>query len=67
MYDIITNPIPKNDLFVTEDNLTAMFNRIEGLSNKQERAQAYQIAFMVLNTCHKIVNEEILSKEVFAQ
>jgi len=67
MYDIITNPIPKNDLFVTEDNLTDMFNRIEGLSNKQERAQAYQIAFMVLNTCHKIVNEEILSKEVFAQ
>jgi len=67
MYDIITNPIPKNDLFVTEDNLTAMFNRIEGLSNKQERAQAYQIAFMVLNTCHRIVNEEILSKEVFAQ
>jgi len=67
MYDIITNPIPKNDLFVTEDNLTELFNRIEGMSNKQEKAQAYQIAFMVLNTCHKIVNEEILSKEVFAQ
>jgi hypothetical protein len=67
MYDIVKNPIPKNDLFVTEDSLEAMFSRIEGLSNKQERAQAYQIAFMVLNTCHKIVNEEILSKEIFAQ
>jgi len=67
MYDIVQNPIPKNDFFVTEDNLTELFNRIEGMSNKQEKAQAYQIAFMVLNTCHKIVNEEILSKEIFAQ
>jgi hypothetical protein len=67
MYDIVQNPIPKNDFFVTEDNLTELFNRIEGMSNKQEKAQAYQIAFMVLNTCHKIVNEKILSKEIFAQ
>jgi hypothetical protein len=67
MYNIVENPIPKNDLFVTEDNLTEMFNRIEGLSNKQERAQAYQIAFMVLNTCHKLVEDKILSKEIFAR
>ena len=67
MYDIVNNPIPKNDLFVTENSLEDMFGRIEGLSNKQERAQAYQIAFMVLNTCHKLVEDKILSKEIFCQ
>ena len=65
MYNVVENPIPKNDLFVTEPTLEDMFSRIEGLSNKQERAQAYQIAFMVLNTCHKLVEDRILSKEVF--
>jgi hypothetical protein len=65
MYNVVENPIPKNDLFVTEPTLEDMFSRIEGLSNRQERAQAYQIAFMVLNTCHKLVEDRILSKEVF--
>jgi hypothetical protein len=67
MYDTVTNPIPKNGLFVTEPTLDDMFARIEALSNKKERAQAYMIATMVMNTCHKLVEDNILSKEVFAQ
>ena len=67
MHNTVTNPIPKNGLFVTEPTLKDMFDRIENISNRQERAQAYMIASMVLNTCHKLVEDNILSKEVFAQ
>lgn len=66
MYDIINNPIPHSGLFVTE-SIEQVFARIESFSNKKEKAQAYQIAMLVLNACHKTVNDEILSKEVFAQ
>jgi hypothetical protein len=66
MYDIVKNPIPRSSLFVTE-SLEDVFKRIDGFSNRQERAQAYQIAMLVCNACHKAVEDEILSKEVFAQ
>jgi len=66
MYNVVENPIPHSGLFVTEPTLKDMFDRIEAISNKQERAQAYMIATMVMNTCHKLVNDEILSKEIFA-
>ena len=54
----MNNPIPKSDLFVTE-SLKEVFERIERLSNKQERALAYQIAMTVLNACHRAVEQEI--------
>ena len=54
----MNNPIPKSDLFVTE-SLKEVFERIERLSNKQERALAYQIAMTVLNACHLAVEEEL--------
>jgi len=52
------NPIPKSDLFVTE-TLSQVFARIESFSNRQERAQAYQIAMLVLNACHETVQKEL--------
>jgi hypothetical protein len=52
------NPIPKSDLFVTE-TLSQVFARIESFSNRQERAQAYQIAMLVLNACHLAVQKEL--------
>ena len=52
------NPIPKSDLFVTE-SLKQVFERIERLSNRQERALAYQIAMTVLNACHAAVQKEL--------
>jgi hypothetical protein len=66
MYDIINNPIPKNGMWATPDNLTDLFNQLE-LYTGQERALAMHVAMLTLNTCSKIVDEEILSKEVFAQ
>jgi hypothetical protein len=64
MYDIVKNPIPRSNLFVTE-SLSEVFERIESISNKKEKAHAYQIAMTVLNACHKLVEDEILSKEIF--
>lgn len=66
MYDVINNPIPTSKLFVTPESEQALYDRIEGLSGK-ERALAYQIAMMTFNLCNKLVQDEILAKEVFAQ
>jgi hypothetical protein len=52
------NPIPHSNLFVTE-SLTQVFARIESFSNRQERAQALQIAMLVLNACHQTVQKEL--------
>jgi len=64
MYNTINNPIPKSGLFVTADNLTELFNMLDQYTGEQ-KALAMQVAMMTMNTCNKIVEEEILSKEVF--
>jgi hypothetical protein len=66
MYDIVTNPIPKSRLFATPATEQDLFNRIESLSGA-EKALAFQIAMMTFNLCNKLVEDNILSKEVFAQ
>jgi hypothetical protein len=66
MYDVVTNPIPKSRLFATPATEQDMFNRIESLSGA-EKALAFQIAMMTFNLCNKLVEDNILSKEVFAQ
>ncbi len=53
------NPIPKSSLFHTPENLQELFDRIEGFSNKKEKAQAYQIAMMTLNACSLVVDKMI--------
>ena len=66
MYDIVNNPIPKSKLFVTPQDEQDLFNRIEQLSGA-EKALAFQIAMMTFNLCNRLVQDKILSKEVFAQ
>ena len=66
MYDIVKNPIPTSKLFVTPKDEQDLYNRIEMLVGT-DKALAYQIAMMTFNLCNKLVQEEILSKEVFAQ
>lgn len=65
MYDIINNPIPHSNLFVTP-TLAEVQDFIDSLPSK-EKANANLVLMFTLNACHKIVNDEILSKEVFAQ
>ena len=66
MYNIVNNPIPTSKLFVTPKDEQDLFNRIEQLSGA-EKALAFQIAMMTFNLCNQLVEERILSKEIFAQ
>jgi hypothetical protein len=64
MYNVINNPIPTSKLFVTPENENELFTRLEQYTGA-ERALAFQVAMMTMNLCNKIVEEKILSKEVF--
>jgi hypothetical protein len=64
MFDIVKNPIPKNDLWVTV-SLAEVQEFIENLP-RHDRAQAYHIMMLTLNACNRLVETEILAKEVFA-
>jgi hypothetical protein len=65
MYDIVKNPIPKSGLFATK-TLGEIQEYIE-MMPAEARATAYLIMQFTLNACNQIVEDEILSKEIFAQ
>lgn len=65
MYDIVNNPIPRSGLFATK-TLAEIQDYIEQMP-LEARATAYLIMQFTLNSCHQIVEDEILSKEIFAQ
>jgi hypothetical protein len=65
MYDIVQNPIPKSGFFATP-TLEALQARIEGLPSA-ERALVYAYVMQTLNACNQLVEDKILSKEIFAQ
>jgi hypothetical protein len=66
MYNIVNNPIPTSKLFVTPASEQELYDRIEQMTGP-ERALAFQIAMMTFNLCNRLVEDKILSKEVFAQ
>jgi hypothetical protein len=63
MYDVINNPIPKSGMWATYslEDLQGMLNKLSGA----ERALASHFVMLTLNACNKVVEDEILSKEVF--
>lgn len=65
MYNIVENPIPRSGLFATP-TLEQISNQIEGFPAEQ-KAQMYLVFQLTLNACNKLVEDEILSKEIFAQ
>ena len=65
MYNIVQNPIPKSGLFATK-TLAEVQADIECLPAK-EKALVYSFVMATLNACHQAVEDEILSKEIFAQ
>jgi hypothetical protein len=65
MYDIVKNPIPRSGLFATK-TLAEIQEFIECFPAKQ-KADLYLVMQFTLNSCNKLVEDEILSKEVFAQ
>ena len=64
MYNVIQNPIPHSKLFTTP-TLEEVQKFISGLPSK-EQANANLVLMFTLNACHQIVEDKILSKEVFA-
>jgi hypothetical protein len=65
MYDVVKNPIPRSGLFATK-SLAEIQEFIECFPAKQ-KADLYLVMQFTLNSCNKLVEDEILSKEVFAQ
>ena len=65
MYNIVENPIPKSGFFATP-TLEDLQARIEGLPGA-ERALVYTYVMQTLNACNQLVEDRILSKEIFAQ
>jgi hypothetical protein len=64
IYDAVQNPIPRSGLFATK-TLPELQEYIESM-NAKEKAQAYLIMQLTLNACYQLVEDEILSKPVFA-
>jgi len=63
MYNTATNPIPKSNLFTTP-TLEEIQKFISTLPSK-EQANAQMLFIFTLNACNKLVEDEILSKEIF--
>jgi hypothetical protein len=66
MYNIVNNPIPKSNMWATPANVAELFAMLEQYTG-QEKALAMHVAMLTLNTCNQVVEDEILSKEIFAQ
>ena len=64
MYDTVKNPIPRSNLFASP-TLEQIQEQIERMPSK-EKATMYLVFQMTMNACNQLVEDEILSKEVFA-
>ena len=65
MYNIVNNPIPHSGLF-TSPSLETIQQLIDSFP-KSHQANAHLVFMFTLNSCHDLVEENILSKEIFAQ
>jgi hypothetical protein len=64
MYNVVENPIPKTGLFATPESLDQLMEYCQRFTG-QERIIAITVATMALNLAHELVEDRILSKEVF--
>ena len=60
IYDAIQNPIPRSGLFCTQ-TLSEIQDMIESMPAKQ-KADAYLIMQLTLNSCHQLVEDEVLDR-----
>ena len=66
MYNIVENPIPKSNLWVTPENFDELYALLDQFTGEQA-SLAMHVAMLTMNTCNKQVEDKILSKEIFAQ
>lgn len=55
----MNNPIPKSNLWATPINLESLYAQLEGYTGEQA-AIAMHVAMLTMNTCHKLVADEML-------
>ena len=65
MYNVINNPIPKSNLFTTPADMEHLVLLLNSCGTKEEQRMAWFGAMMALNLCNQLVEDKILSKEVF--
>ena len=63
MYEVVSNPIPRNDMWA-DKTLGEIQEYIEQMPSKQ-RAELYHVFMFTLNACNRLVKTEILDKEIF--
>jgi hypothetical protein len=66
IYDAVQNPIPHSGFFATPESAEAFAEYLQSFTGS-ERTLAFTVAQMAFNLAHKLVEDEILSKEIFAQ
>lgn len=52
------NPLPKSTLYYTPNTLEELDERIQNMPQK-DRALIYHFVMMTINTCHKLVDEQM--------
>ena len=55
MLILTRNPVPRNGLFA--DKTLAELDEYIGMMSAKEKALAYMIMTMTMNSCHRLVNE----------
>ena len=65
MYDVVVNPIIRSSFFPTPLSYEDL-NKIILSLPKKDQALAFRISMLTSNLCNKLVEDEILSKDIFA-
>jgi hypothetical protein len=66
IYDVVQNPIPKSGLWMTPADLEHLTVLINECGSAEEQRMAWYGAMLALNLAHELVEDNILSKEIFA-
>ena len=67
MYNIVANPIPRSGLWMTPADMDHLTRLLNECGSAEEQRMAWYGAMLALNLSNKLVEEEILSKDIFAQ
>lgn len=67
IYDVVQNPIPKSGLWATPADMDHLTRLLNECGSAEEQRMAWYGAMLALNLAHRLVEDEILSREIFAQ
>ena len=65
IYDAVQNPIPRSGLWMTPADMDHLTRLLNECGSAEEQRMAWYGAMLALNLSNKLVEDEILNKEVF--